>query len=72
MDGPEAALFRALSFIETHLDEDLSLARVAREAGYSPYHFHRLFEQLTGETLAAYIRRLRLESSSVRCAPAGR
>jgi AraC family transcriptional regulator len=65
MDGPEIALFRALSFIETHLEEELSVERVAREAGYSPYHFHRLFTRLTGETLAAYVRRLRLESSSV-------
>jgi AraC family transcriptional regulator len=65
MDRPETALFRALSFIETHLDEDLSVERVAREASYSPFHFHRLFAQLTGETFAAYVRRLRLESSSV-------
>ena len=65
MDRPEAALFRALSFIETHLDEELSVERVAGEAFYSPYHFHRLFVELTGENLAAYVRRLRLENSSV-------
>ena len=65
MDRPEAALFRALSFIEAHLDEELSLERVAREAFYSPHHFHRLFVELTGEGLAAYVRRLRLENSSV-------
>ena len=41
------------------------MERVAGEAFYSPYHFHRLFVKLTGEGLAAYVRRLRLENSSV-------
>lgn len=65
MDRPEAALFRALGFIETHLDEDLTLERVAGEVAYSPFHFHRLFVAFTGESFAAYVRRLRMESGSV-------
>lgn len=58
------ALFRALSYIETHLDEDISLDATAAAVFYSPYHFHRLFRKLTGETLGVYVRRLRLENGA--------
>ncbi|TVQ41630.1 MAG: helix-turn-helix domain-containing protein [Spirochaetaceae bacterium] len=37
---------------------------VAAVAHYSPYHFHRLFEHFCGETLMAYVRRLRLEQAA--------
>src|SRR5207253_4223259 len=52
-------------FIEEHLDEELSLDRLARVAHFSPYHFHRLFRALVGETVTEYVRRLRLESAAV-------
>lgn len=64
MDRPEAALFRALAYIETHLDQQLTLEAVAEAAFYSPYHFHRIFRKLTGETFAGYVRRLRLENGA--------
>jgi AraC family transcriptional regulator len=47
-----------------HLEEDLSLERLAREACFSPYHFHRLFTSLTGETPADFIKRLRVEKAA--------
>ena len=33
----------AISFIETHLDETLSLDTIARAAGYSKFHLHRVY-----------------------------
>ena len=48
-------------FIQEHLDEELPLERLARVAHFSPFHFHRIFRSLVGESLHAYIRRLRLE-----------
>jgi AraC family transcriptional regulator len=52
-------------FIQEHLDEDLSLDRLARVAHFSPYHFHRIFKALVGEGVNEYVRRLRLESAAV-------
>jgi AraC family transcriptional regulator len=40
-----------VDYIEARLDEDLSLADVAKAAGVSQWHFQRLFKALSGETL---------------------
>lgn len=52
-------------FIQEHLDEELSLERLARVAHFSPYHFHRIFRGMVGEGVNEYVRRLRLESAAV-------
>ena len=44
-------LMRALDYLWRHLDQPVSLERLAEEACFSPYHFHRLFHALMGETL---------------------
>jgi len=44
----------------------LPLARLAREAGLSPYHFLRTFERLTGVTPHQYILRTRLREAALR------
>ena len=50
-----------LDTIRTHLTDDLSIPTLAAIAGFSPYHFHRIFRVITGETLADCVLRLRLE-----------
>lgn len=57
-------LNKAFKYIESNLSEELSLNSVARHAHYSPFHFHRVFRLLTGETLNNYIKRRRLEESA--------
>ncbi len=57
-------LNRVVDYIDTHLEEELSLARLADEANFSKYHFHRIFSSSIGETLGAYIQRLRLERAA--------
>jgi len=57
-------LMRAVEYIESHLREPLSLEGMARQGGYSPYHFHRLFHACTGETPATYVRRRRLSEAA--------
>src|SRR5271165_2788934 len=52
---------RVLDYVAAHLDEDLSLRKLSRVACFSPFHFHRLFQALTGETLNEHVRRIRLE-----------
>jgi AraC family transcriptional regulator len=54
---------RAIDFVEARLFDDLPLAAVAAEAGCSPWHFHRLFAAVTGETPANYVRRRRLSET---------
>ena len=44
-----------------NLDQPLRLEDVARAACFSPYHFHRIFGGLMGETLASFVKRVRLE-----------
>ena len=51
----------ALNFIDNHLDSELSLEKIAQAAFYSPFHFHRIFKAIIGETLHAYIVRQRIE-----------
>ena len=50
----------ALAFIEENLKNDFILADVAKAAGYSEYHFLRIFKQVTRLTPADYIRKRRL------------
>ncbi len=52
---------RAIDFVVCHLDQDLRLEDVASAACFSPFHFHRVFKSLIGETLAQFVKRLRLE-----------
>jgi AraC family transcriptional regulator len=54
-------LQRARNVIEGSLGEPLELHLVAREAALSPYHFHRAFTRLFGETPCAYVTRRRIE-----------
>ena len=52
---------KAFLFIEAHIREPLSLQQVAQAAHYAPFHFHRVFKEVTGEPLNAYVNRRRLE-----------
>ncbi|MFY0591015.1 AraC family transcriptional regulator [Roseivirga sp.] len=55
---------RVFDFIEKNLDGDLSLNTVAAEAYFSPFHFHRVFKSITGETLNTYVTRKRIEKAA--------
>ena len=60
-----SGLASAIAHIRTHLDESLDLAELATRAGFSPFHFHRVFRALVGESLGAYIRRERLQRAAL-------
>lgn len=60
-DAHQERILRTVVHIQSHLDGDLELATLARVACLAPYHFHRVFRSLVGETTAQYVRRLRLE-----------
>jgi len=52
---------RAVDYVTRNLDQPLRLEEVAKAACFSSYHFHRIFRSLTGETLASFVKRVRLE-----------
>lgn len=52
---------RVLDHVRTHPGGDLRVESLARLAHFSPYHFHRLFKAVVGETVAVFVRRTRLE-----------
>lgn len=53
-------------YIEQHLEEEITLARLSEVSLYSPWHSYPLFRAYTGLTPSEYIRCLRLSKSAVR------
>ena len=66
-----AAVEAALAMIEA-AEEPPSLDQLAARAGYSPFHFHRLFKRATGVTPAAYARGKRARTMTETLAANGR
>jgi AraC family transcriptional regulator len=52
---------RAVAYVQRNLTESLQLEDVARVAAFSSFHFHRIFKATMGETLSAFVKRVRLE-----------
>jgi len=52
---------RVVDHIQENLTGDLRLESLAQVASFSPYHFHRVFGAIVGETLNDYIRRVRAQ-----------
>ncbi len=61
----ETRINRAMDHIGAHLDGELRLEELARVACFSPFHFHRIFAAMAGETLGDHIRRRRLEAAAI-------
>ncbi|WP_347174025.1 AraC family transcriptional regulator [Polaribacter uvawellassae] len=59
-----ARINNAILYIETHLSEKLILSDIAKEAYFSPFHFHRIFSLVVGETVNNFIARLRIEKAA--------
>lgn len=57
-------LDRALRLMAERPDEDLPIERLADAAALSPYHFHRVWTAIMGETVAETRRRIRLQRAA--------
>lgn len=55
---------KVFTFIDENLDADLSLNTISEIAFFSPFHFHRIFKIITGETLNEYVTRRRIEKAA--------
>lgn len=53
-------LDRVRDYIHDHLDEDIDLNLLAEVAHMSPYHWHRIYRSISGETIAGTVKRLRM------------
>ena len=58
-------IVKVLNYIQNNLDKELTLDELANEACFSPYHFHRIFSGMLGESVKELIRRLRLERAAI-------
>lgn len=59
---------RVLDFIDTHLDESLTVERLSQVAHFSKFHFHRQFSDYAGVTPSRYVHLARLRRASYRLA----
>ncbi|HLW00115.1 MAG TPA: helix-turn-helix domain-containing protein [Ktedonobacterales bacterium] len=60
----QQSLHQALTYIQHHFREPLSLDEVARQAGLSPHYFSECFHKTTGLTFQGYVQDLRLRFAS--------
>lgn len=60
-----AAIVQVIDRVEERIEQRWTLERMAEEACFSPFHFHRVFRDAVGETPAAFLERLRLERAAL-------
>ncbi|MCP3773786.1 AraC family transcriptional regulator [Paenibacillus sp. MZ04-78.2] len=57
-------IHKVQDYIEDHLNHTLVLDELADIAGFSKYHFHRIFTAITNESLLQYVNRIKLERAA--------
>ena len=60
----QSRINRVLDYIEANLGHELALPKLAEVAMFSPYHFHRIFRAMVGETPNQFVQRIRLEKAA--------
>jgi AraC family transcriptional regulator len=56
-------IHKVQDYIEYHLGQTLSIEELACAAGFSKYHFSRIFQGIIHEPLAHYVNRIRMENA---------
>lgn len=54
-------IHKVQDYIEQHIGQPLSIEELASAAGFSKYHFSRIFQGMLHEPLAHYVNRIRME-----------
>ena len=60
-----ARINRVMDYIGKNISQVIDLSVMADIASFSPYHFHRIFTFITGETPNNFVSRIRLERAAV-------
>jgi AraC-like DNA-binding protein/ligand-binding sensor protein len=58
-----APVTSAKEFVQSHIDEPVTLGQVAQHVHVSPFYFCKLFKKATGMTLTEYVARVRVEKA---------
>ena len=56
-------IHKVQDYIEQHMEQAISIETLAEEAGFSKYHFSRIFQGILHESLAHYVNRIRMEQA---------
>jgi AraC family transcriptional regulator len=56
-------IHKVQDYINQHLGQALSIEELANTAGFSKYHFSRIFQGILQEPLAHYVNRIRMENA---------
>ncbi len=67
-DRYQQKLDQVVDYIYDNLEEDVRIETLAEVACLSPYHWHRIYKSMRGETVAKTIKRLRLQRAADRLA----
>lgn len=60
----EEVIKQTINYIEERLHEPLAIDGIAKQAGFSKFHFHRIFDSAIGMSVTEYIRMRRLANAS--------
>jgi AraC-like DNA-binding protein/predicted transcriptional regulator YdeE len=58
----------ALTYIDEHLEEEMTVETIAERFHFSAFYFHRMFSVIVGKPLAAHIRDRRLQQACIHLA----
>jgi AraC family transcriptional regulator len=58
----EKIIIQAIKFMKKHLNEEITSESLAYHVGYSPFHFSRVFKEVTGVSPRHYLSALRIEA----------
>ncbi len=53
----------AVEFIAENIDQNINLEKIAQASHFSPFHFHRIFHGIVGESVNDYVSRKKMERS---------
>jgi len=56
---------RSIDYMLQHLDEGITIKEVANHFNYSESYFSRVFKSVTGESVYAFIKHLKLDQSAI-------
>lgn len=56
-------IHKVQDYIEQHIGQTMSLEELSNTAGFSKYHFSRIFQGMLHEPLAHYVNRIRMENA---------
>ncbi|MFQ9978373.1 AraC family transcriptional regulator [Clostridium cadaveris] len=56
-------IYKVQDYIERNYFKDTSVEKLAEVAGFSKYHFNRIFKRVLNESISQYVNRIRIEHS---------